>query len=143
MARFSDSRVDARLNADGTFTLTVHPTAPRDAILHGLLTLPADTVFTTTPASRSAPAVLLFTPRKGNSGPATGGWVPPVPPAHDPGGAGRDAVQAAFTTLLAATVLDLPGITDHPEASTLHTALGRLLRSGPDDPPPWRSPRTP
>ncbi|MCK9903593.1 hypothetical protein CC117_25740 [Parafrankia colletiae] len=141
MTSFSDGRVRAGLNADGTFTLTVDPTATRDAILAGLLTIPAGTTYTGTPTSRGVPAVLLLTPPDVGGIPAAGGWIPRVPPAHDAVPVTtHDAVGAAITTLLAAVVLDLPGLAGRPESWALHDALGRLLRGHWDDPGPWRSP---
>ncbi|WP_018504981.1 hypothetical protein [Parafrankia discariae] len=142
MSNFSDSRVDAQLNADGTFTLTVHPTAPRDAILAGLLTIPAATTFTGTPTTPHTPAVLLLTPPDADATP-TGGWIPRTPPANGTDAfAKSDPVRTALTTLLAAAVLDLPGFARRPEVQALHDALGRLLPCPPDDAGPWRSPHT-
>lgn len=140
MTSFSQSRVHAQLNTDGTFTLTVDPTATRDAILGGLLTIPAGTTYAGTPTSRGVPAVLLLTPPDVGGTPAAGGWIPPIPPAHDAVSVtAHDSVGAAITTLLAAVVLDLPGLA-RPESWALHDALGRLLRGRWDDPGPWRSP---
>ncbi|KPM50291.1 hypothetical protein ACG83_41180 [Frankia sp. R43] len=134
----SDDRVSSRLNRDGTFTVTVWPGAPRDAIVHGLLTVPAGTRFTGTLAHPHRPAVLLLTPPDVDGMPAAGGWVPRIPPADAV--VEVDAVQGALTTLLAAAALELPDLARRPETRALHDALGRLLRPGPDGPPPWRVP---
>ncbi|CUU60873.1 hypothetical protein Ga0074812_14917 [Parafrankia irregularis] len=139
MTSSSEGRVGSRLNPDGTFTVTVWPGAPRDAIVHGLLTVPAGTGFAGTPAHPHRPAVLLLTPPGGDSMPAAAGWVPRIPLAD--AAVEVDAIEGALTTLLAAAALELPDLARRPETRALHDALGRLLRPGPDGPPPWRVPR--